>query len=515
MNTAPYNVLVVLADQLNANWLGCAGHPQAKTPHLDAFASSGMQFSRAYCQNPICTPSRVSILSGQYCQNHGYYGLSGPAPQGLDNLFRHFRAHGYRTAAYGKLHLPESPRNWIADDVDEFGDSYETADGRFGASEFLQGLKEKGLRDLEDSWHNEREYGQPSIAIDAMPSKLPLEETQEMWSARKAMEFIRQNTSRPFCIQIAFQKPHHPLLPNPRFWEMYPADLDLPPDWNADPGHRPPQFRKRWQEWHEYRGEYGREGESFEDLARRCWRGTLACVSQIDYVFGQLMEFLKANGLEDNTIVVFGSDHGAYHGHLGILEKAPGICSEAVCRVPMIWRVPRQTPAGSRCGQLVENVDMAPTLTALCGLPGMDSADGLEISNLLRGEDSAVREVSVTENVWSKALRWKHWRFIHYQRAAFGGADEGELYNLADDPHESRNLYADPGHAPVVEACRRLLLEWLISTRRTVTTQCTVNDQCVANHQTTERFTYPQCGDGTAPNPIQARNRTDIHEMYL
>jgi len=509
------NVIMVLADQLNADWLGCAGHPQAITPNLDVFAAEGTRFSQAYCQNPICTPSRVSILSGQYCNNHGYYGLSGPAPQGKDNLFRHFRRQGYRTAAYGKLHLPESPRNWIADDVDEFGDSYESVDGVFGESEFLKGLEVKGLRALEDSWHNTQEYGTPSIAIDAMPSKLPLEETQEMWSVRKAIDFIQRDSSAPFCIKIDFQKPHHPLLPNQRFWDMYSEDLDLPEGWDISPEHRPAQFRKRWQEWQEYKAEFGHEGDTFEDFVRRCWRGTLACVTQIDYVFGQLMDFLKTSGLDENTVVVFGSDHGAYHGHYGILEKAPGICSEAVCRVPMLWRAPGLVDQGQVNSQLVENIDMTPTLSALCGLPEYESGDGRDISPLLKGSQEPVRAIAVTENVWSKAIRWKNWRFVHYQREMFNGEDAGELYDLEADPLERKNLYHDRDHASVVEACRRLLLEWIIGTRRTVTTQSTVKNNPGSDHKTGARFTYPLCEDGYAPNAVQPHQRDDIHEMYI
>ena len=202
--TAPRpNVLMILADQHHAGLMGCAGFAGVHTPQLDAFAAEGMRFTDAYCQNPICTPSRVSILSGQYCQNHGYYGLSGPAPTGLPNLFRHFRAAGYRTAAYGKLHLPESPRNWIADDVDEFGDAYESVDGERGNSEFLNGLAALGLRDKEDSWRNLHSFYGAQLPNDACPSALPYEHTMERWAAQKAMDFAVADAPRPFCMQIA------------------------------------------------------------------------------------------------------------------------------------------------------------------------------------------------------------------------------------------------------------------------------------------------------------------------
>lgn len=460
------NVLHVISDQHAAPLMRCAGHSQAITPHMDKLAADGVRFTRAYAQNPICTPSRVSILSGQYCHNHGYYGLSGPTPRDLPSLFGHFKAHGYRTAAFGKVHLPNDPVNWLAGDVDCFGDTYEMADSREGASRFFSYLEGAGWREWEDSWHNPWHYGKSTISNDAMPSKLPYEHTQEVWSAREAIRFIDQAPDQPFCMQVAFQKPHHPLLPQKQFWDMYPADLDLPASFDQDPSHRPPHFRQMWHNMRQAEWDYGEPGESFRDGARRAWRGTLACVTQVDDVLGMLLNALKERGLEDNTIVVYNSDHGCYHGMHGIVEKAPGICSDVVCRVPMIWRVPGMTPRGQRCDELVENVDLASTLPQLCGLPAMPSADGRDISALLRGGSDPVRDAAVTENAWSKALHWGRWRFVHYDSAMFE-EEAAELYDLDADPDESTNLYFDPGHQHIVQACRRRLVEWLINTTRT------------------------------------------------
>ncbi|MCF7688738.1 MAG: sulfatase-like hydrolase/transferase, partial [Cephaloticoccus sp.] len=383
MASTPYNVLMILADQHYAGLMGCAGFAGVQTPHLDALAAAGVRFSNAYCQNPICTPSRVSILSGQYCQNHGYFGLSGPAPTGLPNLFRHFKAAGYRTAAYGKLHLPESPRNWIADDVDEFGDAYESPDGELGKSEYLAELERLGLRDLEDSWHNRSgTYGPGSLSADAMPSKLPYAHTMERWAADRAMAFAVADHSRPFCIQLAFQRPHHPLLPQREFWDRYSEDIDLPATFDHQPVGRPPHFQAMWQQFRNQPWDYAEPGEDFHTGARRAWRGTLACITQMDDVVGRVTNFLREHDLDENTIVIYGSDHGAYHGIHGIQEKAPGICSDAVCRVPMIWRVPGDTEGGMVCAGLGENIDMAPTLAGLCGTGPMETADGADLAPL-------------------------------------------------------------------------------------------------------------------------------------
>ncbi len=505
------NVLMVLADQHNAELLGSAGHRQVLTPNLDEFAAGGVRFERAYCQNPICTPSRVSILSGQYCHNHGYYGLSGPTNPGLPNLMRHFRAAGYRTAGYGKLHLPNSPRNWIADDVDEFGDTYESADGVAGESEFLNRLEALGLRALEDSWHNPKEYGPGTISHDAMVSKLPYEHTQEMWCASKAIEFMGADDRRPFFVQIAMQKPHHPLLPNERFWNLYSDSLALPGTIDADPGHRAPHFRAAFERFHSRRWDFGAPDEEFADGARRAWRGTLACVSQVDDVFGRLLEFLRARGLEDDTIVIYSSDHGCYHGIHGIEEKAPGICSDAVCRVPMIWRVPGVSRAGIVCNELIESVDMAATLPRLCGIEAMDGTDGVDIGDLLAGGRTSVRDVAVTENPYSKSARWGKWRMVYYPRGMFENPFRHELYDMESDPHETRNLAGETAFGHILVEGVDLLADWLVKTTRVVTSHPAVFE----GDRMTGTRVYPVCTDGKAPNGVQPRHRRDNNLNYL
>lgn len=465
------NVLMVIADQHHADLMGCANHAQALTPNLDRFARRGVRFTAAYCQNPICTPSRVSVLSGQYCHNTGYYGLSGPTPERLPSMMGHFKTHGYRTAGIGKLHLPhEGNGNWLWQDLDRFADTYENARGQLGLSDFLTELEARGLRDKEDSWHNP---ARAPMHHDAMVSEMPYEFTQEMWCAREALRFIDEGKTddaapQPFCIQVAFQRPHHPLLPQQRFWDLYAEDLDLPETFEQDPSHRPPHFQRMYQALRTKPWPYNAEGQDYRDGARRAWRGTLACVSQIDDVFGHLLQGLEDRGVLGNTIVVYHSDHGCYHTIHGIPEKAPGICSDAVCRVPMIWAGPAITQNHVSPGP-VENVDIADTLASLCGLPAMDWTDGTDLTPLLQGHDTPVKQLAVTENPWSKAMRWGKWRFVHYQRAMFDGEDVGELYNLEADPGEARNLYHDPAHKDTVEDCRRRLLEWLIETTRVTT----------------------------------------------
>jgi arylsulfatase len=510
------NIILVLADQHNAEWLGCAGHSQALTPHLDAFAAEATRFSQAYCANPICTPSRVSILSGQYCHNHGYYGLSGPSEAAPPSLLGHLRRHGYRSAAFGKLHLPCSPRNWIDDDVDEFGDAYETVDGIHGRSTYLNHLTSLGLRELEDSWHNPWNYGPKNIEEDARPSLLPYEHTLERWCVDQALRFIDQDRERPFCLQLAFQKPHHPLLPQQRFWDLYSADLALPGGHENLPSHRPPHFQAMWKRHRTIQWAYGAPDDAPEAGLRRAWRGTLACLSQIDDVFGILIQGLRARGLYDQTTVVYSSDHGAYHGLHGLAEKAPGICSNAVCRVPLIIREPRLADRGTVDEGLVELVDLAPTLCGLAGIPAMDTADGQDLSPRLADPALRGHRLAVTENPFSKAIRWGNWRLVHYTASTFPGQHEGELYNLERDPSETCNLFCDPAYQQVVNEGRCLLLDWLIETRRIVTNHAAVRRTEGSIATGDQRLSYPyQSADGKIAAILQPKHRKDNNICYL
>jgi arylsulfatase A-like enzyme len=325
------------------------------------------------------------------------------------------------------------------------------------------------------------------------------------------MRFIDEQPDQPFFIQIAFQKPHHPLLPVKRFWDMYDDDLALPATFDQDPAHRPPHFRRAFEGMRKRQWEYAKPGESPVDGARRGWKGTLACVTQVDDVFGSLMRLLDERGLAENTIVIYGSDHGCYHGIHGIPEKAPGIGSDAVGRVPMIWRVPGITPAGRTCEQLVENIDMAPTLSGLCDLPTMESTDGKDISSLLQGNTDPVREAAFTEHPLSKSVRFGKWRLTYYPRAMFDGEYEGELYDLEADPDETQNLYHDPAHRQVVDEGKSRIIDWLAGTRRVVTSQPTFF------HGPREggKRTYPLAGDGKAMRDKQPVSRLLKEERPL
>ena len=464
------NVLFMISDQHNAKVLGHKGHPNARTPNLDRMAERGVRFENAITQNPICTPSRVSYLSGQYCHNHGYYGLSGPNPGGLPSVLGHFRRAGYLTSAVGKVHCPEY---WVEDDADVF---HETCDCSVGGRSpaYTQFLRERGKERMEDHV-GLTEFGQRGVqSMEGRPSPLQFEESQEGWIVSRTIEFMEGALSRgrPFFAHASFPRPHECTSPSEPFWSLYDGrELVLPPNADYDMRDKAPHLRAAAEYWR--RGDWTLlEPRTFEAGRLRKLHGYLGAVSQVDHAAGLLLDWLRRKGVEEDTIVIYASDHGDYACEHGNMEKAPGICADAITRVPFLWQWPGHFKTGHAAREIVEAVDLAPTLCALAGLEPLQTADGKDISHLLSGEPGEVHGIGVTEFPWSKSVRKGRFRLVWYPPEMFAAERPdgfGELYDLEADPWEMRNLYFDHASEAVVRELTGDLLEWLVTTTRPVT----------------------------------------------
>ncbi len=471
MNSKP-NVLFILSDQHNAKVLGHKDHPDVRTPHLDRLASEGTRFDNAITQNPICTPSRVSFLSGQYCHNHDIYGLCGPRPQGLPTVFGHFRQRGYRTAAIGKIHCPEY---WVEDDCDLF---LETANCSVGGNpEYKAHIREANLTD-EHALSEQRKgpYGQ---CMDGYQSPLPYRHTPEGWTVDRAIEFMQSTAAEesPFFMHVSFPRPHQTYAPAREFWELYDEDkLTLPPNWHYEMRDKAPHLRRTVQGFIESAESWTVvEPHTYEAGCRRKLRGYLGNVSMMDHAVGELLDYLDKAGLADNTIVVYSSDHGDYACEHGAVEKAPGICADAITRIPFIWRWPGRIKSGHAVESIVEAVDVAPTLCRLAEVDALATGDGKELTGMLEGGDLPVRAIGVTEFAWSKSVRKGDFRLVYYPKEMFAEQYPegfGELYDLRNDPWEMTNLYFNPEYRETAVSMEKNLLDWLATTTRVVNTNC-------------------------------------------
>jgi len=470
MQTQQPNIIFILSDQHNAKVLGHKGHPNVKTPNLDRMATCGVRFENAITQNPICTPSRMSWLSGQYCHNHGYYGLYGPNPNGLPTILGHFKKFGYTTSAIGKIHCPEY---WVEDDADVF---HETCDCSVGgrSKKYTDFLKSRKKEHLEDHI-SLPDFGDRGLqSMEGCPSKLSFEESQEGWIVSETLGFIKKavNGNKPFFTHVSFPRPHQCTTPSEPFWSMYnESELVLPPNSDYDMSNKAPHFQETVKGWRN--AEWTRiEPKTFEAGRLRKLHGYLGAVSQVDHAVGQLLDAVERMGIAENTIIIYSSDHGDYAAEHGIMEKAPGICSDAITRIPMIWNWKGHFKDAYVAEELVETVDLTSTLCHLCGLEPLETSDGHNISHLLRGERGEVHRIGVTEFAWSKSVRKDKYRLVFYPRQMFATEYPdgfGELYDIETDQWEINNLYLDPNYQDVVMDLKNELTEWLISTTRPAT----------------------------------------------
>jgi choline-sulfatase/uncharacterized sulfatase len=306
---------------------------------------------------------------------------------------------------------------------------------------------------------------------------------------------MRQATERnqPFLLHVSLPRPHQCTSPSPEFWDLYnEKDLVLPPNADYEMAGKAPHLQRAAQRWRT--GNWTLfEPKTFEAGRLRKMHGYLGAVSQVDHAVGLMLDCVQELGISEDTVVIYSADHGDYACEHGIMEKAPGICSDAITRIPHIWWGGERFRAGQVVDEIVETVDVSNTFCGLAGLDPLETCDGRDISHLLRGEiDRApVHRVGVTELVWSKSVRKGNFRYVHYPPEMFAGHYPdgfGELYDLDADPWEMQNLCFDPNYLTVVQEMRDELLNWLITTSRPTTVHGANNTLTPQGPQTVIRY---------------------------
>lgn len=448
------NILFLFSDQHNAKCMSNTGYSDVKTPNMDRLAERGVRFTNAFCQNPVCTPSRISFLTGQYCHNHGYYDLFGPIPLKLYSMFEHFRKFGYRTAAIGKLH---TPFGWLEKHCDFADHLY----GEFaGESKGSYDLYLEKLGIIDDS----RIYplaGKPTI--DSYESEVPLEHSIERFTTKRAVDFLDSiDTDQPWMMWVSHYRPHKQTSPSKPFGTMYdPGKLKLPPNY-YDTLEGKPERQKQHRDFARSNVFlYGLEPEAAE---RRFLAHYLGLVSQVDESIGILLDEVERRAGLDNTIIVYASDHGDFAAEHGMVEKVYGISYDAVDNIPLIISGPGKIREGSVCNELVEAVDVFPTFCDLAGIPTPDCVQGKSLKPFLNGENTPQKDAAFTENAWTKSIRTKEWRLVYHPYE-----DSGELYDMVNDRWQLRNLYNNESYERIKIELQKKLLDWLITTTRPVT----------------------------------------------
>ncbi len=478
------NILILYSDQHSARTLGCYGNPQVKTPNLDALAASGVQMNNAFCNNPICTPSRMCMLSGQYTHNFGYYGLAGECPEQLPNLFGHFRAQGYTNGVVGKIH---TPAGWVSNVCDFVADGYgfekPVTLANLKDEEGCQGLRQDdyaaylqklGLYEGRDDKVLHEQFAlyghRRGQGLDARPSQLPDEHSFESWCADEANQFIDDchAQEKPFCLWLSLPRPHETYCPSQKHWDAYEGmELELPPNAETTMAHRSSVSREKLKAFREQDDWMNFEPKDYETARRRVLRGYYACVTQSDAAYGEVLAKLDELGITDDTIIVYTTDHGEFAGEHGMIEKAPGISFSCVTHIPMIFKY-SGCPKGEVRQSMAESVDIFPTLCNLAGVPAPNWVDGRDLTQTVE-DDTPCKTVAVTENPNTKTIHTQQYKLTQFLPEFHGGEEFGELYDRINDPWELKNLYFEPEYQSVVHDLRYQLYCWLVRETRNKT----------------------------------------------
>lgn len=453
------NVLFIICDDLNVH-LSAAGYDQVPTPELDGLASESITFTRAYCQYPVCGPSRASLLSGLYPESTGVVSNTvdiRDTKPGAVSLPQRFRESGYWTAGTGKIfHNPKlTPAEEAWDEAIKFINDKHSIEIKAQA-EFEAKFGPIGDRKNRQEWkaflsdYSTQTRGQTPPGYG--PTDLSDEQHIDGKNARQVADWLtnQSNGDKPFFIACGIQKPHVPFLAPQKYFDQFPlGEIEYDPirenDWDDIPSKaaslRFPAFGF----------EMGKENDS---LRREYIQAYHACISFIDTQLGLVFDALKESGHWGDTIVVFTSDHGYHLGEHSMWGKVT--LFEECARVPMMMRVPGITPAGVKSDSLVEHVDFYPTLLELCGLDAASPLQGESIVPLLKnperkGKDYAYTVVSRGQSL-GRSIRSDRWRY-----AEWFDADSAELYDLKNDPKEYTNLARNPEYASQLKIMRNAL----------------------------------------------------------
>ena len=460
MRTSP-NILFIMTDEQRGDCLGCYGNPVLHTPHIDAIAERGVRFDRGYVQNPMCMPARMSIMTGRYCSEHGCnincVGI--PAHEQEHTFMRYLQDAGYYTAAIGKMHM--MPK-W-----GPFGFHYlDLVDGQADTNnQYTDYLRAKGLLSMQHEAKGER------LPFDIYTNALSAEDNIDAFIGRRAARWLEAyDDDRPLFLWVSFCNPHFPFDPPEPYDTMYdPERVPLPVWRDGELDDKPPQ-RQLLQERH--------YDAATEPILRKMVANYYGLISLIDDQVGRILQVLEHKGLAEDTLIAYTSDHGDHLGDHHLLHKSGVTFYEGSVRVPYLVSYPPAFPRSAMCGELVETIDLPATFLDVAGVELPETMQGRSLVGLAEGRlshwrDDAFSEINLHTNPEMHGPRdpgsrdhvamiaTRTWKYVHLPNLGIG-----ELYNLADDPHELHNLFYQPAYADKVSEMRLRLLNRFINNQR-------------------------------------------------
>ncbi len=475
--TATPNVLVIVTDQHRCDTIGAYGSRVCRTPALDALAEHGAVFHQAYTTSPVCTPARASLHTGLFPFHHGLdnnsYGMGTRLHELPDKphlLSRRLAERGYACAFTGKWHLGggkrdgdqriwpaewrvaqalPSTRGFVGDDFPGHGN------GGFEYPQYRQYLADRGLRIEFANVQENKDYPRGHVHTIWGEITSPVESTVEYFLANRAihwLDYLRAG-QQPWLLMLNFWGPHAPFFAPTVYLDEYrQRSLEPWPSFAETPTNKPKLqglWRLRGQPW-----------SFFEQALRHYYALTTFTDAQI----GRVLDHLRQTGLFDDTLIIFTADHGDSQGCHGGIENKSTHCYEETVRIPLIVKPPGPPAARREVAAFAGLCDVYSTILSAAGAPrDVAELDGRSLLPVLAGEvpadwpDCAVTEGNGIHPVLQtqRMIRRGDWKYV------FNAGDVDELYDLARDPHELRNLAVEPGHAVHLRELREAMSAWM------------------------------------------------------
>jgi N-acetylglucosamine-6-sulfatase len=432
----PRNIILILTDDHRYDAMGFMGHPLAETPNLDSIARNGVHLRNAFVTTSLCSPSRASILTGQYTHHHGVVDNNHEVSPHLVFFPQYLQRAGYTTAFIGKWHM-----------------GHETDEPQRGFDHWV-------------SFKGQGTYLPSANGLNVNGKKVPQKGyiTDELTDY--AIDFLENRPKdKPFFLELSHKAVHANFVPPDRYKGRFDSKpVPHPPTWglDADNDGKPMWAKNQRNSVHGVEHPwFSMDGEkNVEDTYRRYCEALLA----VDDSVGRVLGYLREQGLEENTVVLYMGDNGFLFGEHGLIDKRNAY--EPSIRIPMVMQAPGLIPPGSKVDAMVANVDVAPTLLEAAGLKAPKDMDGISFLPLAKGEKGPRRETFLYQYFWERAypqtptcfaLRDDRYKYILYH----GVWDTDEFFDLQADPHEANNLIRDPAHQQKALAMRQRLYEEL------------------------------------------------------
>ncbi|MBO0600605.1 sulfatase-like hydrolase/transferase [Sporosarcina sp. E16_3] len=481
------NILLITSDQQHFDTIG-AFNSEIETPNIDRLVKEGTTFKRAYCPNPTCTPTRASIITGQYPSQHGAWTLGTKLLEGQHTVGQDFTMNGYRTALIGKAHfqplyeteeytsLESYP---ILQDLDfwkQFSDEFygfehvelarnHTNEAHVG-QHYALWLEEKGCSNWRDYFVGPT--GTMDNAVEhtwAIPEKYHYNTWIAERTNLKLTEYVKNNEN--FFMWSSFFDPHPPYLVSEPWDSMYePDQLTIPKGIEGEHKNNPPHFQLTQEKAPDFSGYketgFGVHGyhshHISEDRHKKITATYYAMVSMMDKYIGQILDKLDELGIADETIIVFTSDHGHFFGQHGLQYKG-GFHYEDLLKVPFVVRYPDKVPAGHVSQSMQSLVDLAPTFLKFVDIPIPTSMTGVDQSKVWMREIEAARDHIICEfHHEPTTIHQKTYVNDRYKITVYFNQTYGEIFDLKSDPEEYNNLWHQPEHQALKQG---LLLKYI------------------------------------------------------